>query len=83
MRLDSGVASLGSYSTLVFLVPAHPNVSLLAPAGTPGVLYNPVVFTIHGAISNSQYSVIQPGGRAPSLIVHSGSVQLHELRKHI
>ena len=70
----SWVAGLSSNSTLVSLISRHPYISLFAPAWSPGVLDNPVVFTLHCSISNSENSMVKFGGGATSFVVDSRSV---------
>jgi len=66
----------GGNTTVVVLVSAHPDVTVLSPARSPGVLNNPVIRSAAGSPSDGQDSVIQLSGRASWLVVDSRSVQL-------
>lgn len=74
--LDGWVASRGGDTALVLFVSAHPDVAILSPACTPGVLDQPVSLAIVAAIADSEDTVVEAGGGASPLVVYTRSVQL-------
>lgn len=67
--LHDWVAGLSGDSTVVVVVLGHPDVALLAPGGSPGVLDDPVLSVPgeHSAlltVADHQHSVVQTCGGA-------------------
>ena len=75
-RLDDRVGGLRGDTALVSVVAAHLDVAALTPAGAPRVLDEPVVLSVLGGIADGQDGMVQAGGGAVRLIVHTARVQL-------
>ena len=60
-ELGDSVDSHGGNSTVVVPVSGHLNVAVLAPAGAPGVLDQPVVLAVLSAITDNGHTVVEPG----------------------
>lgn len=58
-QLNEWVTGLGSNTTLVVLVPRHHDVTFHSPTGCPGVLDQPVIFSLVCSIANSEYTMIE------------------------
>lgn len=73
--LNDWVTGLGGYTTVVVVVLGHPDVAVLAPRGSPGVLDDPVL-PVPGedsallAVPDDQHSVVEACGGAEQRLVH-------------
>lgn len=74
--LNSRVRGGGGDAALVVCVAGHVDVALEAPAAAPGVLDEPVVLAVQGAIAGGEHAVVEAGGRAQRRVVHAGVVEL-------
>jgi len=61
---DEWVGGAGGDPALVVLVPGHPDVSLVSPVLGPGVLDQPVVLSVEGAVADDQDAVVESLGIA-------------------
>lgn len=68
---------------MVVLVSGHLDVTLVTPAGSPGVLDQPVVSTRLSSVTNSQNTVVELRGRATRLVVDTSGVELEGLVRGI
>mmetsp|Transcript_101919 Transcript_101919/g.141653 ORF Transcript_101919/g.141653 Transcript_101919/m.141653 type:complete len:366 (+) Transcript_101919:136-1233(+) len=75
-HLGLGVRSHGGDTTVVVPVPGHHDVTRVTPASSPGVLDLPVLDTGKLAVADDQDTVVQLGGRASGLVVHTSRVEL-------
>ena len=73
------VGSAGSNSALVVLVPGHLDVAVQTPLVGPGVLDQPVVALLLGAVADDQDAVIETLGIALGLVVDAVRVKLEAL----
>ena len=79
--LHDGVRGIRSDTAVVVGVTCHPDVSVLAPVGAPGVLHDPVVAaSASAAVADNQHGVVQVVRGARGLIVHSGAKGKRKIR---
>ena len=76
MDLNKRIAGQCGNTTLVVLVSAHEDVTLVTPGGAPRVLDDVVVLRVLATITNSQNTVIELSGRALGLVVDTRFVEL-------
>lgn len=74
--LDGGVRGISGNTAVVVAVAGHPDVTLLAPGDTPGVLDDPVLAAAISVVTDSEDTVVELGGGAVGLIVDSRLVEL-------
>ena len=68
------VASHAGNATHVVVIPCHHDVALVAPANTPGILYNPVVSVTATSVTHCQDSVIQGVRTTVVVVVHAACI---------
>lgn len=71
MCLNNREAGRRGDAALVVLVSGHHDVALIAPAGAPAVLHQPVLLPLVAAIAHYQHTMVQLGAAAHRLIIHT------------